>query len=160
MNWKKISIISLAPAVAAVLTLSAAQAAPMATISSVRQAIAAGNAKFLRSLENGDAKSFAALFAPDGIELASGDSGITKGRSEIEAAAADGTKITGGNIHTTNVYLDGDVAYETGTYGFDFAVPGKPSRLATGRYFEIWERQPDGSWLIKVDCGYPDKYQR
>jgi uncharacterized protein (TIGR02246 family) len=160
VNWIKISIISLAPAVAAVLTLSAAQAAPMATISSVRQAIAAGNAKFLRSLENGDAKSFAALFAPDGIELASGDSGITKGRSAIRAAAADGTKITGGNIHTTNVYLDGAVAYETGTYGFDFAVPGKPSRLATGRYFEIWERQPDGSWLIKVDCGYPDKEQR
>jgi len=160
MNWKKVSIVSLASVSAVVLTFSLAQAATSSAQASVRQAIAAGNAKFLKSLENGNAKSFAALFAPDGIELESGDSGVTIGRSAIQAADANGTKITGGNIHTTNVYLDGGVAYETGTYAFDVAVPGKPAHIATGRYFEVWERQPDGSWLIKVDCGYPDKYKR
>jgi uncharacterized protein (TIGR02246 family) len=131
--------------------------------SAVRQAISAGNAKFLKSLEAGDAKAFAALFAPDGIELESGESGVTKGRAAIEAAeaaSAKDTKIAGGSIHTTNVYLDGSIAYETGTYTFDFVLPGKPARAATGRYFEVWEKQPDGAWLIKVDCGYPDKYRR
>jgi hypothetical protein len=159
VNWKIILILTLVSAFAVVITITSAQAAT-APLSVVRQAIAAGNAKFLKSLESGDAKTFAAQFAPDGIELASGGTGVTTGRSAIQAAVTGGTRITSGNIHTTNVYLEGGVAYETGTYAFDFAVPGKPARLSTGRYFEVWERQPDGSWLIKVDCGYPDKYKR
>ena len=69
-------------------------------------------------------------------------------------------KITGGTIHTTNVYLDGGTAYETGTYSFDVVLPGKPAKVVAGRYFEIWQKQPDDAWLIKVDCGYPDKYVR
>jgi ketosteroid isomerase-like protein len=88
---------------------------------------------------------------------------VTKGRAAIEAAEAAGakdSKIAGGTIRTLNVYLDGGVAYETGTYAFDVVLPGKPARVATGRYFEVWEKQPDGAWLIKVDCGYPDKYKR
>jgi uncharacterized protein (TIGR02246 family) len=148
-----------------VLTTFAAASAANAHVplSAVRQAINSGNARFLKSLEAGDAKAFAALFAPDGIELESGDAGVTKGRAAIEAAeaaSAKDSKITGGSIHTTNVYLDGGIAYETGTYNFDIALPGKPARTATGRYFEVWEKQPDGAWLIKVDCGYPDKYKR
>jgi hypothetical protein len=164
VNVKHFAIVSLASASAVLFTFAAVRAAeatgPLAT---VRQAIAAGNAKFLKSLESGDAKAFGALFAPDGIELESGDSGVTKGRRAIEAAdapSAKAAKIAGGTIHTTNIYLDGGIAYETGTYAFNVVFPGKPSRLATGRYFEVWEKQPDGSWFIKVDCGYPDKYTR
>jgi uncharacterized protein (TIGR02246 family) len=158
------ALVCLASVSAAVLTcMAAASADPTAPLAAVRRAITAGNARFLSSLESGDAKAFAALFARDGIELGSGDSTVTRGRAAIqadEAASAKSAKITGGSIHTTNVYLDGVVAYETGTYAFDLALRGKPTRIATGRYFEIWEKQPDGSWLIKVDCGYPDKYTR
>ncbi len=142
---------------------AASPAATNAPLAAVRTAISAGNAKFLKSLEAGDAKAFAALFAPDGIELESGDAAVTKGRAAIEAAeaaSAKDAKIAGGSIHTTNVYLDGGIAYETGTYTFDFVLPGKPVHAAIGRYFEVWEKQPDGAWLIKVDCGYPDKYAR
>lgn len=150
--------------VCALLASGVASAADTnAPLASVRQAIGAGNARFLKSLEAGDAKAFAALFAPDGIELESGDSGVTKGRAAIEAAeaaSAKDAKISGGSIHTTNVYLDGGVAYETGTYTFEVVLPGKAPRAATGRYFEVWEKQPDGTWLIKIDCGYPDKYKR
>jgi uncharacterized protein (TIGR02246 family) len=164
VQWKIIAFVCLASASAGIFACAAAASAdPSAQLAAVRRAITAGNARFLSSLESGDAKAFAALFAPDGIELGSGDSTVTKGRAAIEAdeaASAKSAKIAGGSIHTTNVYLDGALAYETGIYAFDFALPGKPARMAAGRYFEIWEKQPDGSWLIKVDCGYPDKYTR
>jgi ketosteroid isomerase-like protein len=141
-----------------------AWAAPPATaLTSVRHAIDAGNAKFLKALESGDGKSYAALFAPDGVELLSGGGGATTGRSAIaadEIASAKAARVTGGSIHTTNVYLDGSTAYETGIYSFDVVLPGKPAKVVTGRYFEIWQQQPGGAWLIKVDCGYPDKYVR
>jgi uncharacterized protein (TIGR02246 family) len=134
-----------------------------AALTSVRHAIDVGNAKFLKALESGDGKAYAALFAPDGVELLSGSGGATAGRSAIgadEIASAKAAKITGGAIYTTNVFLDDGTAYETGTYSFDVVLPGKPAKVVTGRYFEIWQKQTDDAWLIKVDCGYPDKYVR
>lgn len=168
MNWKCF----VAGAVTAMVTgvsvawgsaAPAAAAASPSALASVRHAIDVGNAKFLKALETGDGKAYASLFAPDGVELLSGGAGATTGRSAIgadEIASAKAAKVTGGTIHTTNVYIDGGTAYETGTYAFDVVLPGKPVKVASGRYFEIWERQPDDTWLIKVDCGYPDKYAR
>jgi uncharacterized protein (TIGR02246 family) len=166
MNWKCMVAGTLASLAAAGIALASAAAAPADTASSlsaVRRSIDAGNAKFLNALKAGDAKAYAALFAPDGIELPSGGGAVTRGRAAIaadEAESAKASKLTGGAIHTMNVYLEDGTAYETGTYSFDIVLPGKPARTILGRYFEIWEKQSDGAWLIKVDCGYPDKYKR
>lgn len=150
-------------AIAPGAVLAASGVTSPAFMAAARNAIDVGNAKFLKALESGDGKAYAALFAPDGVELLSGSAGATTGRSAIgadEIASAKAAKITGGTIHTTNVYLNGGTAYETGTYSFDVVLPGKPAKVVTGRYFEIWQKQSDGAWLIKVDCGYPDKYSR
>ena len=165
MNWKQSALGASAAILAVAIgpALPAAAGTTPASMTAVRHAIDSGNAKFLKALETGDGKAYAALFAPDGVELLSGGGGATIGRSAIgadETASAKAAKITGGTIHTTNVYLDGVTAYETGTYSFDVVLPGKPAKVVLGRYFEIWQKQPDGAWLIKVDCGYPDKYAR
>lgn len=166
MNWKVFvpgCFALLAAAGVACAPNAFAAPAAGAPLIALRRAIDAGNAKFLKALKAGDAGAFAALFAPDGIELPSGGGDVTKGRAAIEAdeaGSAKAAKLTSGTIRTTNVYLDANVAYETGTYSFDVAVPGKPARTINGRYFEIWQKQSNGSWLIKVDCGYPDKYSR
>lgn len=163
MNWMRIALASAA-AVGFVFASAATPAtAADSPLAAVRRSIATGNAKFLKALEAGDGKAFAAMFAPEGIELPSGAGDVTKGRIAIAADeddAAKATRITSGSIHTANVYLDGVVAYETGIYSFVFVTSGKPARTVSGRYFEIWEKQKDGAWLIKVDCGYPDKYSR
>jgi len=168
MDWKGFVLRAVTATVIGV-GVAAGPAAPAAAttspaaLASVRHAIDVGNAKFLKALETGDGKAYASLFAPDGVELLSGGAGATTGRAAIgadEIASAKAAKVTGGTIHTTNVYVDDGTAYETGTYAFDVVLPGKPLKVATGRYFEIWERQPDDTWLIKVDCGYPDKYSR
>jgi uncharacterized protein (TIGR02246 family) len=168
MNWKRVVLGAMTALVIGIGVASgpaapASAATSPAALASVRHAIDVGNAKFLKALETGDGKAYAALFAPDGVELLSGGAGATTGRSAIgadEIASAKAAKVTGGTIHTTNVYVDGGTAYETGMYSFDVVLSGKPVKVATGRYFEIWERQPDDTWLIKVDCGYPDKYSR
>lgn len=163
MNWTRIAL-AAAAALGFVFTCGAAPApASDSPLAAVRHSIAAGNAKFLNALEAGDGKAFAALFAPEGIELPSASGDVAKGRAAIAADehdAAKAARITSGSIHTTNVYLDGAVAYETGTYSFVFVTSGKPARTVYGRYFEVWEKQKDGAWLIKVDCGFPDKYTR
>jgi len=109
----------------AIASVAATPVAASSSLTAVRRSIDAGNAKFLKALEAGDAKMYAALFAPGGIELPSGGGDVTSGRVTIQADEAASTGIT--------VYV---------------------------RYFEIWEKLPDGAFLIKLDCGYPDKYTR
>jgi uncharacterized protein (TIGR02246 family) len=163
MNRTRIALATLAALDMVFASGIATAARADSPLAAVRLSIDAGNAKFLKALEAGDAKAYASLFAPDGIELPSGGGEITKGRAAIEADEEGGAKaaqIKSGSIHTTNVYLDGRVAYETGLYSFVVVSSGKPARTVYGRYFEIWEEQPSGAWLIKVDCGYADKYKR
>ena len=166
MKWNETALGAAAAiglALATAHALPAVAATAPASIVAVRHAIDLGNAKFLKALESGDGLAYAALFAPDGVELLSGSGGATSGRAAIaadETASAKAAKITGGAIHTTNVYLDGSSAYETGTYSFDVVLTGKPAKVVFGRYFEIWQKQPDDAWLIKVDFGYPDRYTR
>ena len=44
----------------------------------------------------------------------------------------------------------GDLAVETGWYYFKGKLLGQPG-LDSGRYINIWQRQPDGSWKIVRD---------
>ena len=163
MNRMRIALASLAALCFVIASDVATAAAADSSLAAVRRSIDAGNAKFLKALEAGDGKAFSALFAPDGIELPSEAGDATVGRAAIaadEQSSAKAMQIKSGSIHTNNVYLAGGMAYETGTYSFEFVSSGKPARTVYGRYFEIWEKQPGGAWLIKVDCGYPDKYNR
>jgi len=62
-----------------------------------------------------------------------------------------GVKVT---ATTVNVWLDGDTAYETGKYKYEYTVKGKPG-TDEGRYVTIWKRQKDGSWKLSMDMGVP-----
>ncbi len=125
---------------------------------SARAAIDAGNRRYLAALEAGDAAAYAGLYASDGVQMPSSGRAIVRGRSAISAASSQDfkdTKYLGGSIVTTNVAVFGANAYETGRYSFNYQEKGKQPARAAGRYFVVWERQPDGAYLIKVDSGYP-----
>lgn len=127
------------------------------TLADVRRAIDKGNAQWSEGWAKGDAAMVAALFAEDGVQLA-GSGKLIKGRQQIlerqKAAmqgADPGVKVT---VTTVNVWLDGDTAYETGKYKYEYTEKGKPG-TDEGRYVTIWKRQKDGSWKLAMDMGVP-----
>jgi len=147
----------LLAALALTLTIATAALAQPADLSSAKKAIDRGNALYLSTLEKGDSDGFAALYAPDGMQLPSGQSPIIRGRKAIAfstAADAQTTKYTGGWIKTAHIAVSGDNAYETGSYLFTYVSAGKRGSLK-GRYFVVWQRQAGGNYLILVDSGFP-----
>lgn len=45
----------------------------------------------------------------------------------------------------------GDIAYVYGKYSLTMAPEGKEPVKDIGKYIEIWNRQPDGSWKVALD---------
>jgi uncharacterized protein (TIGR02246 family) len=126
-------------------------------VAEVRRAIDKGNAQWSEGWAKGDAAMVAAIFAEDGVQLA-GNGKLIKGRQlimerqKIAMQGADpGVKVT---ITTVSVWLDGDTAYETGKYLYEYSEKGKPGK-DEGRYVTIWKRQHDGSWKLSMDMGVP-----
>jgi uncharacterized protein (TIGR02246 family) len=126
-------------------------------LAEVRRAIDKGNAQWSEGWKKGDAAMVAAIFAADGVQLA-GSGKIIKGPQQImerqKAAmqgADPGVKVT---VTTVNVWLDGDTAYETGKYKYEYTEKGKPG-TDEGRYVTIWKHQKDGSWKLSMDMGVP-----
>jgi uncharacterized protein (TIGR02246 family) len=127
------------------------------TLADVKRAIDRGNAQWSEGWLKGDAAMVAAIFADDGVQL-SGNGKIFKGPQQIrerQKAAMEGNdpgvKVT---VTTVNVWLDGDTAYETGKYKYEYKEKGKPG-VDEGRYVTIWKRQKDGSWKLSMDMGVP-----
>jgi len=128
-------------------------------LAAVRRAIDQGNAQWSEGWAKGDAAMVAAIFADDGVQL-TGSGKVIKGRQQIRErqkaamqGADPGVKVT---VTTTNVWLDGDTAYETGKYKYEYTEKGKPGK-DEGRYVTIWKRQKDGSWKLSMDMGLPQE---
>jgi len=122
-----------------------------------RKAIEKGNAQWVDAWDKADALSIASLFAKDGVLLSQNGKSF-KGQEQIldhlkpvMEGAGKGVKAT---IGVVNVWLDGETAYETGKYTYQYQEKGKPVTEA-GRYVTIWKRQADGSWKIIMDMGVP-----
>jgi len=122
-----------------------------------RQAIDKGNAQWVEAWDKADASLIAALFANDGVLLGrngkvfKGPEEIFQRQKTVMESAGKGVKST---VTTVDFWLDGDTAYETGTYSYKYQEKGKPV-TEEGRYVTIWKRQADRSWKIIMDMGVP-----
>jgi uncharacterized protein (TIGR02246 family) len=123
----------------------------------VRKAIDKGNAQWIEAWDKADASLIASLFVSDGVLLSQngkffkGQEQILERLKPIMEGAGRGVKAT---VTIVNVWLDGDTAYETGTYSYNYQRDGK-SMTEEGRYVTIWKRQSDGAWKIASDMGLP-----
>ena len=127
------------------------------TLDEVRQAIDAGNKQWSEGWFKRDASMVSAIFAADGVQLTTSGK-VIKGPAEIRErqrvameSVDPGVKVT---VTTTNVWLDGDTAYETGTYKYEYVEKGKPS-VDSGRYVTTWRYQKDGTWKLAMDMAVP-----
>jgi uncharacterized protein (TIGR02246 family) len=130
---------------------------PSAALTEARQAIDRGNAQWVEAWDKADASIIAGLFAQDGILLGrngkffKGPQQIFERQKTVMESAGKGVKAT---VTTVDLWLDGDTAYETGTYSYKFQEKGQPV-TEEGRYVTIWKRQSDGAWKIITDMGVP-----
>ena len=126
-------------------------------VAEARKAIDKGNAQWIDAWDKADASFIASLFAKDGVllsqsgELFKGPQPILEHMKPVLDGAGKGVKAT---VTTVNLWLDGDIAYETGKYSYAFQSKGQPV-TEEGRYVTIWKRQGDGSWKIIMDMGVP-----
>lgn len=122
----------------------------------LRRAIDAGNAVWVEAWAKGDATMLPDTFTTDGKELVAGGK-VFKGHKQILALMSETMRKRGGKakltVTTTDVWLDGNTAYETGTAVYEFTVDGQPQRLER-RYFTVWKRQSKGRvWKIESNTG-------
>jgi uncharacterized protein (TIGR02246 family) len=151
-----VALIVISTALAQTKNQTAIPSAPE-TLVDVRRAIDKGNAQWAEGWQKGDPAMVAAIFASDGVLLAS-DGKVLKGPQQIlerQKAAMQsvepGVKVT---VTTINVWLDGDTAYETGKYKYEYKEKGAAAS-DEGRYVTTWKRQKDGSWKLSMDMGLP-----
>jgi uncharacterized protein (TIGR02246 family) len=121
-----------------------------------RRAIDAGNAVWMEAWAKGDATMLPDTFTTDGKEMVAGGK-VFKGRQQILALMRETMRQRGGKakltVTTTDVWLDLNTAYETGTAVYEFTVDGQPQTLER-RYFTVWKRKSKrGVWKIDSNTG-------
>jgi uncharacterized protein (TIGR02246 family) len=123
-----------------------------------KRAIDKGNAEWIEAWEKGNPEMLAAIFTDDGIMLSQGGK-VFKGRQQIlerqKEAMESVTRPIKVSVVTVKIWLDGDTAYETGKYKYEYAEKGKPI-TEEGRYVTTWKRQDDGSWKLSMDMAVPE----
>jgi uncharacterized protein (TIGR02246 family) len=137
---------------------SALPEAASETYAEAKRAIDKGNAQWVEAWEKGDPQMLAAIFTEDGVMLSQSGK-VFKGRQQIlerqREAMQSVTRPIKVSVITVKIWLDGDAAYETGKYKYEYAEKGKPVTEA-GRYVTMWKRQDDGSWKLSMDMAVPE----
>lgn len=76
--------------------------------------------------------------------------GIDALREDYNENGKRGIEIRAFSGKVEKMWMNGNIVYEYGTYGSAGTIKGHPKPIAqTGNYFMMWERQNDGSFLIK-----------
>lgn len=111
-----------------------------------REAVNAINAEFSKAYNRGDAVAVSAIYVEDAVLLAP-DQPTVRGKRAIEDSFREGIKEIGGKmrIEPVEIRAAGDVAYQWANYS---TKGGK--RSVTGKFVEIYNRQADGSWKIRL----------
>jgi ketosteroid isomerase-like protein len=93
-----------------------------------------------------------AVVLPPNAPLASTPMAIrAQWKKDIDSMIGGGWKPT-----RVEVAKSGDMAYVSGTYTFNFKDAGGKTVEDRGKYLEVWERQPDGSWKCSADAWNSD----
>jgi len=153
--------VHIAPLALAVLLFGCAQAPPPAPPDT-----RAADEKAIRDSETAWAKEFAAKdmdkivahYADDGVVLLS-NAPTMVGKDAIRAGMKDAVTDPkfSLDLKTVKVEVSGDLAYSQGTYSVMAPDPKTKKVMAeTGRYVEVYKKQPDGSWKIIQDINSPE----
>ena len=109
------------------------------------------NTQWLAAFNSGMANALPAMYTTDAILLADGSAPIT-GRDAI-GKYWEGALKMGLKDHTfepISIRQDNKIAYQAATWTLMAPKEGGGSTQATGSVVHIFEKQPNGKWLIKA----------
>ena len=89
-------------------------------------------------------------YAPEAVVLPPNTEAV-RGREEIISFFDAFPPITDFQFDQVEVGGARDIAYVYGRYSLTMAAEGEEPVQDTGKYIEIWKRQPDGSWKVALN---------
>ena len=119
---------------------------------SVKSAIDSQNAAYVKAYNNKDAESVAALHTADATVMPPNQK-ISQGKKEIQNSINAGIQAGGRDLKFQQLELvvSGNIAYEVGRYSVVVEHEDQTAVNDNGKYIVIWERQPNGDWLMSED---------
>lgn len=140
------------PLLIAVGLVSCAPPAPDAA--SDRKAIEEITQKAARDLLAGVWDTTLATYADDAVSMPHG-APMMKGKETIRAQMIRmmgmGMKFSKVVFTTLDVQVNGNSAFEIGTFDMTYAMGDAPVMNEGGKYLTVYERAADGSWKIKAE---------
>lgn len=130
----------------------AAAAAP------ARSSIEAATARLRSAFASGDASELAAIFTEGANVFVPGNVSL-QGRADIVRyiRGQHSRGLAKPMLRTEEVMVLGDLAYESGTYGFEGGAAGSHLSGDHGRYFAIWKADADGTWHYQAGIWNSDR---
>jgi ketosteroid isomerase-like protein len=153
--------VAVAMAIAIALSACATTSAKAPDTAADLAAITAFNARYLKSINDGDIATLSSLTDEDHMMIGAGRP-PTAGKAANDAA--NGRTFEQFKIDETWTVLesiiDRNLAYQRGTFTVR-ATPkaGGAPRNTTGKFVRIYQRQPDGSWRMTRDVLLSDPAQ-
>lgn len=116
--------------------------------------------KYSQAMLSGDYNTVAGFFTEDAIymplyePIVRGKNGILE---NIKKDVESGVKYSAFKINSTDAFGSEDLVYEIGAYNVSFTMPKNPTAMnGHGKYLNVWQKQSDGSWKIKVETWNSD----
>jgi len=115
-----------------------------------KQAVAVALENYIQLLRRQDAAGLSELFISDATSSHADQKPIV-GRAAIRALleAFANYKVLAHEMPVTSVSVQGNRVTQTGTYHQTVRTPDGQTIQVRGVFTAEWERQPDGSWLIR-----------
>ena len=116
--------------------------------------------KYSQAMLSGDYNTIAGFFTDDAIFLPAYEPTV-RGKDAIlqnnKKNVESGVKYSSFKINSTDAFGSGDLVYEIGAYNVSFTAPDNKTALNDqGKYLNIWQKQNDGSWKLKVETWNSD----
>ena len=139
----------LAPLLALTLLPSCA---PPDTRAADEAAVHAQDEKWLAAINRHDLDATVSFYAPDAVILPPAgpmlDTPQSIRDSWASALASDLTM----SVQTTKTEVSGNTAWVYGSYTLTIKnAQGGPNLEFTGRFVDVWRKQPDGAWKCAID---------
>ncbi len=128
-------------------------------LATIKSSIEQMDKDYCQAMLSGDVNKINSYFADDALHMPS-YSPMVKGKEAISENNKKDLMSTKYNVFTTktmDVYGSGDLVYEIGTYAVNFTNEHNPTAMDdNGKYVNIWQKQSDGTWKIKVETWNSD----